>query len=69
MAGGPDLELLARIRDAVRDTWLLAGGGVRGAGDLDALARLGVDGALVATALHDGRLPGARTQSRASDAV
>ena len=66
---GPDRELLARIRDAMRDARLLAGGGVRGEEDLEALALLGVDGALVATALHDGRLPGARTQSRASDAV
>jgi phosphoribosylformimino-5-aminoimidazole carboxamide ribotide isomerase len=68
-ARGPDRELLARIRDAAHDAQLLAGGGVQGEEDLEALARLGVDGALVATALHDGRLPGARTQSRASDAV
>jgi len=35
---------------------LLAGGGVRDPGDLRELAQLGCTGALVATALHDGRL-------------
>jgi phosphoribosylformimino-5-aminoimidazole carboxamide ribotide isomerase len=35
---------------------LLAGGGVRGYEDLARLADAGCDGALVATALHDGRL-------------
>jgi phosphoribosylformimino-5-aminoimidazole carboxamide ribotide isomerase len=35
---------------------LLAGGGVRGLKDLESLAGCGCDGALVATALHDGRL-------------
>jgi phosphoribosylformimino-5-aminoimidazole carboxamide ribotide isomerase len=38
---------------------LLAGGGVRDVEDLRALAARGCDGALVATALHDGRI-GAR---------
>ena len=35
---------------------LLAGGGVRDAGDLRALARAGAAGALVATALHGGAI-------------
>jgi phosphoribosylformimino-5-aminoimidazole carboxamide ribotide isomerase len=35
---------------------LLAGGGVRDANDLCRLEQIGVSGALVATALHDGRL-------------
>jgi len=35
---------------------LFAGGGVRNAEDLDALARAGCDGALVATALLSGAL-------------
>jgi phosphoribosylformimino-5-aminoimidazole carboxamide ribotide isomerase len=38
---------------------LVAGGGVRGADDLARLADAGCDGALVATALHDGRLSAA----------
>ena len=35
---------------------LIAGGGVRDGSDLEALAQAGCDGALVASALHDGRL-------------
>jgi phosphoribosylformimino-5-aminoimidazole carboxamide ribotide isomerase len=53
---GPDFEMLARLRKTVPDVVLLAGGGVRGADDLARLADAGCDGALVATALHDGSL-------------
>jgi phosphoribosylformimino-5-aminoimidazole carboxamide ribotide isomerase len=53
---GLDLDLIARVRDAARDVTLLAGGGVRGLNDVARLADVGCDGALVATALHDGRL-------------
>jgi phosphoribosylformimino-5-aminoimidazole carboxamide ribotide isomerase len=53
---GFDLELIGRLRAAVPSVRLLAGGGVRGRADLDRLADAGCDGALVATALHDGRL-------------
>ena len=56
---GLDLGLLARVRDAIGvdgNVTLLAGGGVRGVEDLVRLADLGCDGALVATALHDGRI-------------
>lgn len=53
---GPDTEMLTRIRRVVTGAALLAGGGVRGLNDLKLLARIGCDGALVATALHDGRL-------------
>src|SRR5262249_1584665 len=56
VGGGLDVELLARIRTAAHGVALLAGGGVRGSGDLERLAAAGCDGALVATALHDGRL-------------
>jgi phosphoribosylformimino-5-aminoimidazole carboxamide ribotide isomerase len=48
---GLDVELLARVRKAVPGLGLLAGGGVRGAEDLEKLAGAGCDGALVATAL------------------
>ena len=41
---------------AVPAVTLLAGGGVRGIEDLARLADAGCDGALVATAVHDGRL-------------
>ena len=53
---GLDLDLIARVRDAAPGVTLLAGGGVRGLDDLARLADAGCDGALVATALHDGRL-------------
>ena len=53
---GPDVALLAELRRRVPGVRLLAGGGVRGAGDLRALAEAGADGALVATALHRGAL-------------
>lgn len=54
--GGPPLELLGRIRERLPDVRLLAGGGVRDARDLRALAGLGCAGALVATALHEGAI-------------
>jgi HisA/HisF family protein len=53
---GFDFETIARVRDAAPESLLLAGGGVRGPDDLVRLAESGCDGALVATALHDGRL-------------
>jgi phosphoribosylformimino-5-aminoimidazole carboxamide ribotide isomerase len=53
---GLDASLLARIRHAVPDVELVAGGGVRGANDLELLTRLGYDGALVATAMLSGAL-------------
>lgn len=52
---GPDVALLERVRRR----WpgmLVAGGGVRDTADLAALAAVGCDAALVATALHEGRL-------------
>jgi phosphoribosylformimino-5-aminoimidazole carboxamide ribotide isomerase len=55
-ASGPDLDLLSRIRSAAPGTRLLAGGGIRGAADLARLADAGCDGALVASAFHDGAL-------------
>ncbi len=53
---GPDLDMLRRIKMAAGDVPVLAGGGVRDAHDLRTLARAGCAGALVATALHEGRL-------------
>jgi phosphoribosylformimino-5-aminoimidazole carboxamide ribotide isomerase len=55
-SGGVDLGLIARVRDAAPGVTLLAGGGVRGVEDLRHLADAGCDGALVATALLDGRI-------------
>jgi len=48
---GLDLQLIERIRRSTAGATLLAGGGVRGAADLDRLAAAGCDGALVATAI------------------
>lgn len=53
---GPDTERLAAIKARAGARSVYAAGGVRDAADLAALARLGIAGALVATALHDGRL-------------
>jgi len=53
---GPDVERLAAVQRMAAGRRLYAAGGVRDAADLAALARAGIAGALVATALHDGRL-------------
>jgi phosphoribosylformimino-5-aminoimidazole carboxamide ribotide isomerase len=55
-SAGPDVEMIEAVRRAVPLVDLFAGGGVRGPEDLTRLAEAGCDGALVATALHDGRL-------------
>jgi len=55
-SAGPDVEMIEGLRRAVPTVSLFAGGGVRGPEDLKRLAAAGCDGALVATALHDGRL-------------
>jgi phosphoribosylformimino-5-aminoimidazole carboxamide ribotide isomerase len=51
---GPDVASIAAIHAAFPHLELLAGGGVRDAGDLRALEDVGAAGALVATALHRG---------------
>jgi phosphoribosylformimino-5-aminoimidazole carboxamide ribotide isomerase len=59
MDQGPDLAALEALvrRGGARAVY--AAGGVRDEADLGALARLGIAGALVASALHDGRLSAA----------
>jgi phosphoribosylformimino-5-aminoimidazole carboxamide ribotide isomerase len=59
-AGGPDVALVAELRSRVPEVELLAGGGVRHAADLRALARAGAAGVLVATALHGGAIGAAQ---------
>jgi HisA/HisF family protein len=54
--GGPDFERLAQVRRMAKDRAVIAAGGVRGPEDVLALAKAGAAGALVATALHEGRL-------------
>lgn len=53
---GPPFDVIHDIRARLPDIELLAGGGIRDLSDLERLKSLGVRGALVATALHDGRL-------------
>lgn len=49
-------QLCQRLHDAFPEVELIAGGGVRNVGDLQRLAECGVQAALVASALHDGRI-------------
>ena len=64
---GPDLETLRAVRDAFPDLRLIAGGGVRAAGDLRALAEAGADGVLLATALHRGWITAAHIRAAQLD--
>ncbi len=57
VAGGTrTVELCHLLRGQHPHLRLIGGGGVRGPGDLQTLADAGFDAALVASALHDGRL-------------
>jgi len=47
--------VISRIRDRTGGVELVAGGGVGGQADLRALAEAGCNGALVSTALLEGR--------------
>jgi phosphoribosylformimino-5-aminoimidazole carboxamide ribotide isomerase len=55
---GPDTDAIGAIRQRGSAHRLYAAGGVRRLADLEALQREGVAGALVASALHSGDLPG-----------
>jgi phosphoribosylformimino-5-aminoimidazole carboxamide ribotide isomerase len=55
-AGTSTLELCRLLKQRLPKQRLIAGGGVRGLDDLKALFDVGCDAALVASALHDGRL-------------
>ena len=54
--GGPDLELLAAMRDR-SGLPVLAAGGIRSEADLARLAALGLEGAVVGRALLEGAIP------------
>jgi len=54
--GGPDFGRLAALKARAANREIYAAGGVRDAEDLASLAKLGITGALVATALHAGRI-------------
>jgi phosphoribosylformimino-5-aminoimidazole carboxamide ribotide isomerase len=53
---GPDMERLAALRLAAPDRRFYAAGGVRDIADIERLTQADIAGALVASALHDGRL-------------
>lgn len=57
--GTSTLPLLKELCEEFPDLHFIAGGGVRGRDDLQALQTAGASGALVASALHDGRLTAA----------
>jgi phosphoribosylformimino-5-aminoimidazole carboxamide ribotide isomerase len=54
--GVPTIPLCRQLRTVCGNVEIITGGGVRHAGDLAQLAATGVDGVLVASALHDGAL-------------
>jgi phosphoribosylformimino-5-aminoimidazole carboxamide ribotide isomerase len=60
---GVDLALGVEIRRAHPALELLVGGGIASAADLAAAAATGYDGALVASALHDGTLDAATLEA------
>ena len=53
---GPPLDAVAQLAQALPGVAIYAGGGVRDDDDLRALESVGAAGALVATALHEGRI-------------
>ena len=61
--GVPTLELCRHLHASLPDTTLVTGGGIRGVDDLCELRQSGVAAALVASAMHDGRLSAEDVQS------
>jgi uncharacterized protein related to proFAR isomerase len=62
---GPDLDTLREVQARSPRTRLIGAGGVRDAADLRRARDSGAAGWLVASALHDGRLPAAAVASAA----
>jgi uncharacterized protein related to proFAR isomerase len=62
---GPDLDTLREVQARSPGTRLIGAGGVRDAADLRRARDSGAAGWLVASALHDGRLPAAAVASAA----
>lgn len=54
--GGPDLELLDRVRSLAPAAEIMAAGGIARMDDLHALARRGIDGAVIGRALYEGAI-------------
>ena len=55
-SSGPDLPLIQAVRSEMPGIEVLAGGGIRDDADLERLAAVGCNGALVGTALHGGTI-------------
>ncbi|MEN8802104.1 MAG: HisA/HisF-related TIM barrel protein [Thiogranum sp.] len=62
---GPDTDRMQQLRRKFPDSDLFAAGGIRDLDDLLNLRQLGVAGALLASALHDGRIGAAQIASLA----
>ena len=60
-------DLCRRLFDRYPESRLITGGGVRDRADLESLSRIGIEGVLVASALHDGKLTRADVESVAGD--
>jgi phosphoribosylformimino-5-aminoimidazole carboxamide ribotide isomerase len=67
--GGVDLGLVAELRRRFPGEQLWAGGGVRSRADLERMRDAGCDGALVASAIHAGRVTAADLAPLAGPAV
>ena len=71
--GGPDVELLEQVRQAVPTAAIIASGGVGSLADIAALAGLGFEAAITGRALYEGAfslpeaLVAAATSARAND--
>lgn len=63
---GPPVDAVAELVAALPGIAIYAGGGVRDDADLRALAAAGAAGALVATALHEGRITPSQAARRTS---
>ena len=55
-AKGPDFELIVNLAQRVPGCRVYAAGGVRSLEDLEHISATGAAGALIASALHDGRI-------------
>jgi phosphoribosylformimino-5-aminoimidazole carboxamide ribotide isomerase len=53
---GPDLNLVVNLARRVPGCKVYAAGGVRSVDDLQQVVKAGASGALLASALHDGRI-------------
>jgi phosphoribosylformimino-5-aminoimidazole carboxamide ribotide isomerase len=54
---GPNLEWYRELRKFFKEVDLVASGGIRSLDDLQALAELGINGAVIGKALDEGSLP------------